>query len=418
MDLDVIDTAAATCPAMADLNDPLSYLDGSLHPVWAAMRTTEPVSWNPPSASRPGYWNITGYRESNAVLRDHRSFSSEHGTILASIEAGGDSAGGSTITLVDPPAHRAIRSRIGSYLTQSAAQSAEPAMRVRVRGLIEPWLGGGTHDVAAAMERLSAYAFGETIGILPEHWDELSRWTTASIAPEDPRFSTHESVAAVLANAHHHLFACFRASLHARRSRPADDIVSMLPQAELDGRRLTEREQLLNIYSTVLGAATTTPHVASHTLLLLARDPELWARVRAGELDVAGLIEEGVRWVTPTHHLVRRATRAVEIGGRAIRTGDWVCVWVSSANRDAARFAEADRFLPGRGGTHLGFGVGPHHCVGLHFARVALRVLIEELTPTVTRMTVAGPVRHLASNWINGITELPLAFQVGQPWTS
>jgi cytochrome P450 len=416
MDLETTQPPPGGCPA-AGIADPFAYLTGSRHPLWARMRETGSVQWTEPEDGLPGHWNITGYRESNQILRDHRAFSSEHGTILASVQAGGDSAGGSTITLLDPPRHRAIRSHIAPHLTVEAATRAEPAIRERVRSLIGPWLAGGRHDIALDMERLSAWSFGEVIGILPEHWDELSRWTTASIAPEDPQFAETGDADTVLLEAHHHLFACFRAALAVRRAEPRDDIVSTLAHLAVDGRPLTERERLLNIYSVVLGASTTTPHVANHLLLLFARRPRVWDRVRSGEIDIGELVEEGVRWVTPTNHLVRRAAKDVELGDRTIASGDWVCAWVAAANRDPERFADGDSFQPGRRGTHLGFGVGPHHCIGVHFARVALRVLLEELVPTVHRLEPSGTVRHLASNWINGIVQLPLTFHVGEPWT-
>jgi cytochrome P450 len=425
MHLDIIDAPAelaradhplklaAACSA-ARLADPLAYAEGgSFHPVWSAMQAAERVSWTSAAADHPGYWSVTGYDEIKEVLRDTERFSSEHGTILASVAAGGDPAGGLTITLMDPPGHTAVRAAIGAFLTLKSAQAAEPGMRARIRSIIGPWMQGGIHDVATATAYLSAYAFGEVIGILPQHWDELSRWTTASIAPEDPYVAGRRPAEAVLRDAHHHLFSCFRASLRARRSEPGDDIVTMLTRLEIGGRRLSEREQLLNIYSTVLGAGSTTPQVVNHLLLLMAQRPELWRRIRAGEIEPKSVIDEAVRWVTPTNHVVRRATCDTTIGGRTVRAGDWVCLWLAAANWDRGRLADADRFTAERRCSHLGFGAGPHICIGMHFAREALRAVIEELAPAVERISVAGPVRHLASTFINGITQLPLHFEAG-----
>ena len=401
----------AACP-MSRLADPLAYVDGSFHRLWARMRSDAPVSWTPPTDDRPGFWNVTSYPEVREVLKDHRTYSSEHGTILDSVAVGGDSAGGLTVTLMDPPVHSAIRAEIGSLLTLKEAQAAAPEIRQRVRRLTEPWWSGGTHDVAPALERLSALAFGDVIGILPTHWDELSRWTTASIAPEDPVVAAGRPAETVLRDAHHHLFACFRDSLRAKRERPGRDIASLLTRFQLDGSRLSEREQLLNIYSIVLGAGSTTPQAANHLLLLLAKRPELLTGIRSGEVAVRKLLEETVRWVTPTNHLVRRAAEDTELGGQKVRSGDWVCLWIASANRDGTRFQDADLVQPARTGAHVGYGVGPHICVGMHFARVALEALVEEVARRVSRITVAGPVRHLASTFINGITQLPLTFEV------
>lgn len=412
MRLDEEGTTLARCPVTA-LADPLTYMETPLHGVWARLRDEEgPVSWTPAEAGHPGYWSVTGRREVREILRDAETFSSEHGTILDSVAAGGDSAGGLTLTLMDPPRHTAVRGPVGRLLSAPAARAAEPAIRGRVRRLVEPWLAGGVHEVTDSLQHLSAVAFGEVIGILPEYWDDLARWTTASVAPRDPRVSQGDPPEIVLLDAHHHLFAAFRASVAARQDDPREDVVTALGRLEVNGRRLSEREQLLNVYSIVLGAGVTTPQVAAHLLLLCARRPELWDAVRAGRLAPAPLVDEAVRWVTPTNHVVRRVTRDTEVAGRRMRADEWVCLWAAAANRDREHLTDGDAFLPGRTGAHLGYGAGPHICVGMHFARVALRVLVEELASRVRRFERLGPVEHLASTFINGITRLTLAMEV------
>ncbi|MFE6975842.1 cytochrome P450 [Streptomyces sp. NPDC057682] len=413
-DAPVVDAPAGTsggCP-FTSMADPRTYVDGSLHGVWAGLRQENPVVWTAPEGDFPGYWSVTGHQEAREILRDHETFSSEYGTILDSVGAGGDSAGGLTITLMDPPDHTEIRAAVAPLLSAPAARAAEPVIRRRIRALVAPWLAGGTHDVAGDLQRLSALAFGEVIGILPEHWDDLARWTTASIAPSDPLVSRGDPPETVLADAHHHLFRCFRAAIDAKRHTPGDDIVTRLATTEVGGRRLGEREQLLNLYSTVLGAGTTTPHVAAHLLLLCARRPALWDRVRTGEVQPRLLVDEAVRWICPTNHLVRRVNRDTSVAGRAMKAGDWVCLWTAAANRDPGRHRQPDRFDAERTGAHLGYGAGPHICVGMHYARVALRVLVEELAVSVSRFTVTGPVRHLASTFINGISHMTMTMEV------
>jgi cytochrome P450 len=162
-----------------------------------------------------------------------------------------------------------------------------------------------------------------------------------------------------------------------------------------------------------MGASTTTPHTANQTLLALAERPATWERLRErAPLDlytVDNAIEEGLRWSTPTNHLMRRTTARVEIAGTEIAEGELVCAWVASANRDASVFKEPYVFDPWRSpNPHIAFGIGPHYCIGGPAARVALNVLLAQLLADFEGFEVTGEVTHLRSNFINGITRLPV----------
>jgi cytochrome P450 len=83
--------------------------------------------------------------------------------------------------------------------------------------------------------------------------------------------------------------------------------------------------------------------------------------------------------------------------------------WLGSANRDEDIFPEPFRFDVSRTpNRHLAFGFGPHHCVGAALARMALNALFAEVVSTVERFDLAGPVDHLASNFVAGIKHMPV----------
>jgi cytochrome P450 len=167
---------------------------------------------------------------------------------------------------------------------------------------------------------------------------------------------------------------------------------------------------ILNCYSLVMGANTTTPHVASHLMLALAERPDQWRMLRADHTLVQPAVEEAARWATPTNHLVRRARTRVELSGGLIEEGELVAAWVGSANRDESVFADPYHFNVNRWpNPHLAFGNGIHYCNGAPGARLVLQQTLRELLAIIEEVAVAGPVRHLHSNFINGITSLPLA---------
>lgn len=90
-----------------DLSDPAAYETGSAHGLWRLLRRTQPALRDVAANGTP-YWSFSRYEECEVIVKDADTYSSEHGTILASVGAD-DPAGGKTITLMDPPEHTGIR---------------------------------------------------------------------------------------------------------------------------------------------------------------------------------------------------------------------------------------------------------------------------------------------------------------------
>jgi len=394
--------------ADVDLYEPTRFRTTDLHPTWRTLRVKAPV-WFQERVDGTGFWCVTRYADCERVVKDHRTFSSEEGTILASVGVG-DAAGGQTITLTDPPEHALVRVPAMRALGHAVVQQRTPLIRERVVDLIRPCADGEV-DFARLMRRLPMVLAGEFMGIPERHWDDVAHWAGACVAPEDPAYSLGDSVDRTLRLAHHHLFALFRELVRERRAAPGDDLISVLVKVTDGlsgaGNPLDEWRVLLNCYSFILGANTTTPNVAAHTLLALIQRPEIWPRLTPDTLP--GLVEEGIRWTSPTHHLVRRATAETRLGDATINAGDWVAAWVASANRDESVFDDPFVFDITRSpNRHLGFGGGPHYCVGAPMSRLALTMLFEELVARYAGFELVGPLVHLQSNWINGLVSMPV----------
>jgi cytochrome P450 len=131
----------------------------------------------------------------------------------------------------------------------------------------------------------------------------------------------------------------------------------------------------------------------------LAHDPEL----------IPTAVEETLRWASPVTHIARVATRDTELQGKRIREGDWLALWLPSANRDEATFADPDRFdLRRSPNEHVAFGKGPHFCVGAHLVRLELCLTLEALLGQLEHIELAGRVERLKSNLIAGIKPMPV----------
>ncbi|CAM3366638.1 cytochrome P450 [Kibdelosporangium persicum] len=388
-----------------DLYQPGIYVSGNPHAAWHKLRAEAPVC-RQAAPTGAEFWSVTRYRDVQRVLRETTRFTSEHSTMLSAL--GGDIAKGQAINLVDGPRHSALRVPALRQMSAAVMREREHVVRQRVSELVASWARRQDVDMAAELAIMPMVIAGDVIGIPAGDWAHAARWTMASVAPADPAYAVG-GVTETLAQAHVELLTMFTELMADRRARPGEDLISVLTTIEADGARLTDHEVIVNSYAFVMGASITTPQVISHLALVMAEDPGLWREIRADRSLWPGTVEEALRWSAPVNHLLRLATGDAEIGGHAIRPGDLVCAWIASANRDEKVFADPYAFDPRRSpNPHLAFGFGPHHCIGVHLARTGLAAMIAELATRVDRFEQTGPVRHLASNFVNGITSLPL----------
>jgi cytochrome P450 len=395
-------------PALADIDlaDPALYHGGDPHAAWRVLRAEAPV-WRQVTPDGTPFWSVTRYSDVVGVLRDSRTFSSEYSTMLT-VLGEGDPARGKAIHLMDPPRNAAVRSASVGALSMRVVRRHEPEIRQRLRRLVERALRDAPCDFAALAGAVPMLVAGPILGVPSEAWDEVGRWTLASMAPADPAYAAGDP-SATLMQAHVYLFAMFADLVRQRRDQPGDDLVSLLTRLRFDGRSATDEEVLVNCYAFVMGAGPTVPQAASHLMLVAARDAALWSRIRERPQVVPWLVDEALRWSSPINHLLRRTTADVRLGDQGVPRGGLVAAWVASANRDEDVFAAPDVFDPlRRPNPQIAFGVGPHRCVGNAVAQFGLRLLIEELAGQIASVRLVGEVRHLESNFLNGITRLPL----------
>jgi cytochrome P450 len=396
-------------PDTAGLFNPARYdcpgSAGIPHAAWRVLRS-RPAPWMSHTSDGVRIWSVTTLRDVAAVLRDTRRLSSEYGTILAVRH--GDPAGGRTINLTDPPRHRALRIPTSKAMTTQALRAMSGQIEANVREMVAPLLEPGVVDAAEVFLALAMAAMGPIVCIPADMWPMIGRAAMAGVAPEDPVYAAGDAPE-TLHSAHVELFGFLRSLVAERRRRPGEDLVSLLLTVEVEGKRLTDDEILLNCYSFLMGANTTTPHVATQLIHLMAGRPELFKEISAPHTRTTTVVEEALRWSSPINHLLRRAIEPVDINGVTVPRGELVCAWVASANRDEKVFSDPDSFVTTRRpNPHIAFGAGAHICVGALSARMVLRLALNLVLTRVSALELAGPVRHLRSNFINGITELPV----------
>jgi cytochrome P450 len=251
------------------------------------------------------------------------------------------------------------------------------------------------------------YIISALLGIPDEDWHRLFQWSEAVIPgatdwPEDKR-------AALQAEMHETLLL----RTVARRADPRDDLISVLAQVEIEGRRLSDDELAMFLIQLLVAGNETTRNLVSGGLVALAERPADWERLRRDRALVPTAVEEMLRWTTPVISFMRTATRNTELGGQPIREGDPVLMLYASANRDDRQFGPtADRFDVARNpNQHVAFGFGTHFCIGATLARIEARVLLEELLDRFETVAVAGDVERSHSSVIAGVKRAPLVFR-------
>jgi len=164
----------------------------------------------------------------------------------------------------------------------------------------------------------------------------------------------------------------------------------------------------------VAGNETTRQAIALGTLAL-AEHPDQYARLRADRSLIASATEELLRYSSPVWFFRRTATQPVQVRNVQIEAGDKVVVWFAAANRDPDHYAEPHRLDVARNPTdQLTFGRGgPHHCLGVHLARLEVRIFLEEFVSRVGEVRVAGEPQRHRSNFTNGLKRLPVNVTLG-----
>ena len=203
-----------------------------------------------------------------------------------------------------------------------------------------------------------------------------------------------------------------------RRRNTRDDLVSQLIEAEVDGRRLDDDEIYPFLLLLLPAGAETTYRSSSNLLFGLLSQPDQLAAVRADRSLVPQAIEEALRWETPALTVARTATRDVSLGGVHIPSGGLVAVSLGAANRDPERFVLPDVFDVFREDKqHLSFGDGAHKCLGMHLARLEMRILLNAVLDRLPglRLDPGGADVHIHGMLFRSPPNLPVRFDPALP---
>jgi cytochrome P450 len=331
--------------------------------VWRRLRNECPVIH---SDKHGGFWFVSRYSDVHRVVVETESFTSTQGVTtprwVAQLPA--DS---------DPPEHRRYRSVINPVFAPQRVAEHETWIRQEARDRIAAIADRDRFDVVEDFAAPYSKRFAiRWIGFPAQDLDQLAHWThiMSSTTTEGNQFSeTSELMNVYLVDA-----------LQARPSQPeGGDILWAIATGTFGDRQLTMEEKVALLLQVTFGGLHTTSAVLGGALVWLADHPEDRYRLRREPDLMRTAVEEFVRYLSPLSQMTRVARKDVEIAGCPIKAGERVQFGIGSANFDERQFDRPEEVILDRyPNRHLGFGGGPHRCVGSHIGRLGVRIGLEE----------------------------------------
>jgi cytochrome P450 len=342
------------------------------------------------------------YEDAQQMLRDNETFSS---SII--IQAFGDVFGEHVMLGMDEPEHGRHRALVSKAFSQKTLARWEDGLIGKVGNeLIDRFANRGSADLVKEFTfPYPTQIIAGLLGLPTEDYPQFQRWSISllsfTINPERGR----EASAA--------LAEYFTPILAARRKEPRDDLISGLAAAEIDGERLSDEEIFSFLRLLLPAGVETTYRSLGNLLFALLSDQEQLDAVRADRSLLPQAIEEAVRWEPPLIMITRVASRDTELGGVKIPAGCSVMPVLGAANRQDERFTDPNRFDIFREiKPNIGWGHGVHVCLGMHLARLEMRVALNLLFDRLPNMRLdpAADDPHIRGQAFRSPTSLPVLF--------
>jgi cytochrome P450 len=411
--------------AEVDLADIDGFADLRGYAQLDTLRAEDPVHWTE-EKDGTGFWAVTRYNDIWAVDRDSETYTSEKFVNLEDVD---DDLRDFRRSLLetDGTRHQALRRLIQREFTpRNLMKNYEGFLRELTRNTVDrAFAAAAENDGVIDFVKLISADFpiqvlARLLDVPNEDTAQLIAWGNEMVANTDPDYAKvllddEES------EKYRHL--PFRSPTvqevwdygnelkHRRTGGDGGDLVSILANRMPDDGVPLSQQDFNNYFSLlVIAGNETTRHAISNSMLGLIEQPEQMRILKDKPELLPTAVEELLRWATPVYHFRRTATRDTELGGKQIKEGQKVVMWFASGNRDEEIFDDAYSIDVTRTNVdHVTFGKGsPHLCLGNALARLEIRLMFEELLPRLAEIELAGEVRRIRSNFVNGIKAFPV----------
>jgi len=375
------------------------------------------------------FWLVTRYEDVMRISKDNASFLNNPRPVVftfrEAIEFSRKATGSNmlvdSLVVFDAPIHPKYRRLTQDWFMPRNLAKMEQEIRVIANATVDRLLaeGGEADFVKLVSGPYPLHVVMQILGVPEEDEPRMLMLTQQLFGGQDADLSgtgmekmEPEQVVQLVAGAVKSFEDYFAGLAADRRANPTDDVASVIANATVDGEPLPERDMAGYYIIVATAGHDTTSASTAGAMMALAQDPDQWARVKADRSLLPGIVEEAIRWTTPVQHFMRTAAEDVELGGQQIKQGDWLMINYVAANHDPAQFADPRKFDAARSpNRHLAFGAGAHQCLGLHLARMEMKILFETLLDRIDTIELAGAPKRATSTFVGGLKTLPLRFK-------
>ncbi|MCC6141565.1 MAG: cytochrome P450 [Nitrospira sp.] len=343
-------------------------------------------------------WALMRYADVYGALRNHDTFASSHslaGKVVPRLALIHD----------DPPRHTRFRHLVNKAFTLKRIEALKPWIATVVNELVDHMAVSKESDIMQDYAiPLPVRVIARMLGIPGEDYVRFKLWSDtflafSSMTPEERAKSNQE------------MMAYFGQMAAARRTEGAEDLITALVEANVDGESLADTEIIGFCMLALIAGNETTTNLIGNMLGILVDRPDLWQQLRADRSLVDSVINETLRIESPFQRLSRITTRDTELSGVSIPQGSLVTIYYGAANRDPAEFPNPDEFRLDRDlRNHVAFGMGIHYCLGAPLAHAEASITLNALLdrfPVMQRGNIPA-IRQTTSLMVYGYQQLPL----------
>lgn len=402
-----------------NLVDPAHYAQhGYPHETWTRLRAEEPVFRWTETDGMP-FWAITKHADVTEISKLPDVFlNAPRLTISHLPEEPPQDMFPPTLIQMDNPRHREFRKMISSRFTPRALKKIHEPIEAIGKEIVDALVvdkeEGEVDFVKEVSAPLPIAVIAWMLGLPKSDWNLLFDWTNRLIGANDPEFCQEGKTASESAQATMiEVFEYFTRLVDEKKKKPADDLVTLFANAEVEGKPLEFIDVLTFCLIIVVAGNETTRNATSGGMLAFVEHPDERRRVVENPALMPTAVEEVVRWTSPIIHFARTATVDYELRGKTIKKGDAMALFYPSANRDEEIFDDPYVFRADRDpNPHLAFGMGEHFCLGAHVARLEMIAAYKHLLPRLAEVELCGPIVRLHSSLVGGVKHLPLRYRL------
>ena len=391
-----------------DLLDPNTFKGGHPHEQYEWLREHKPVFFHEEPEGK-GFWVVTRYQDVYDIGRNASLFSSEPTISIADPDPTQPNFQGDAkmMLMMDPPEHTMHRKLISREFTQGPVREYNRRIEQLATNIVDAVIDRGECEfVSEVAGEMPSFVIADLMGIPLSDGRELYKLTEIiHSAPE----TQAENAAA---NAVRKMFEYGQEVIDTKRAKPSEDLASKLLSAEIDGRKLTDYEFLLFFMLLIDAGGDTTRNLVATGMYELMKHPDQLALLLSNiDEYLPTARDELLRWTSPVIYMRRTVKADTILADQQLHTGDKVVMYYGSANRDSAMFERAGELnITRTPNKHIAFGGGHHVCLGQWFARLEIDAILREVLTRMKNLKPAGDVTWMKSNFISGLTSMPVYF--------